>query len=1619
MKLATGMFIAVITAFMMIIATPVWANDFTVIAENESVAGVEQDSGFIIRRDGGLSAADVADLVIMPPTDFRLVEISDTELMMEIIGELRPRTVYNIRIGGQSWAFQTKERFRIVATTPAQARLFIPTNTGIEFRFSQPVDAGELEGYISIYPPTEGRFSQITAHTVVFIPTEGLRHSTEYNVLVDPAAPALSGDLLDELFRLEFTTQHHADAFQSVHSFSHHGDKAETFTTLDPVTIRVSAHRDMENKMAQVRLYRFSDLDAYLSAISTHATYGAHLDTDELELVGEFEQQLLMDLDRFWHVAFLPMPDNPGEGLYLADIRTGDDLRAQKLIQVTDISVYSQTSNGQILFWLNDAATGGALEGALIEFGGMTAVTDADGVALLTFEQMSDEITPERRDTFFDDWHFMYFSGQSSGRRDARVVITHEERMFGEYVDFFEQQAPVPRDLYFSYVYTDREVYQPDDIVRFWGVVAPRHIDTSVPERITLDWTDGGRFPGGIEVDVNPDGTFTGEVELISQRSGWTQMRFTINNQFLASASFTVMDHTKPTHIASVSVDRPFYRRGEDIVATIEVGFFDGTPAVGALVSLHHRSGGWNEPQIRLEMVTDQSGVAVATLNAGYRESWRPTNGSFWGNVEDISIHRSYRVFPRDYILEAAIVREDAGLVLNVDTHAIDFDRAEDFFNTWRISELRGERADMTGYAELTRVTFERERIGEFYDFINRRVVNRYRFNRVETYVGTFPVETADGTVSIVLDEQLVITDDASYFVSLTLNAPDGTLFTEVVNSPGFIHWRHQDPTNHFHLQWHDHVELGEIVQFDLINAGALGVPEDARMLITVLAAGEHMLTKIVEGTSFELEFLPEYVPNVTIVGAVFIGRHIYAITNTGLRYDSEGSRLNIAVAADQERYAPGDSVVLDLTITDREGRGVPASFLMSVADEASFAVMDQHVNPLPTLFSSRWRPFSQFVSFIEPFSTNGYGEGGGGDGWDGIRREFLDTAAFITGQADADGRATVSFDLPHNLTSWRLTSLAFGDNFIGEVNVPFAGTGRDNVAATLPFFLNQITSPVYLSGDSIGVSLRAAGLSVSSDDVVMYTVRLSGDGVDDTRTARGRAFDQTTLYFDPLPPGIYTILMEARLGDYHDAIELEIEVVQSALLTNRRQSGDLADGITLDAERFPVRINLFDLDNALYNDVLFRLLHAHGERADQRIVRAVAGGILNELWDANIYQSRLLLAMNEHWTWNDLGVRLFPFTESDILLSAKAVAVAPDFFEEPSKTRLFRGVIADEESHPLDVAAAYMGLAGFGVPILPELREALDVPFYLSEEQLVYAKALAILGDTAPGLTWFDEVLGPHIVHNDDETSVSLGGDVHFDYWMTLNAAALAILTNHPYHQGFVRYLLNNPSRVHLPLLELALFATRHMPTEDSAAVFTYNIGGRTVTHNFGRGFATRLELGRDQLDGADFSVVSGNVGYVAHFQGGLTGETGFPDGMTVETAVIPQTDGPVRVGDIVHVQTTITFGDAPRGHYHIRQSLPTGLRFISAELVRIDGVEADNRFQRMRYPFFFTEGEAGMLNFYVGPRMGNMPRYVTFRYVARAVLPGQYIIEATALGLSGSDELYHGERALIEIER
>ena len=148
---------------------------------------------------------------------------------------------------------------------------------------------------------------------------------------------------------------------------------------------------------------------------------------------------------------------------------------------------------------------------------------------------------------------------------------------------------------------------------------------------------------------------------------------------------------------------------------------------------------------------------------------------------------------------------------------------------------------------------------------------------------------------------------------------------------------------------------------------------------------------------------------------------------------DPEARRLAVKLTGQSTEYRPRQKVSFDLQVTRAGGAPHPAELTVYAVDEGVLA-LSGYQPPDPVALFTRPRPLG--VATLEsrdalgrlllpgPERDKGM-DGGGGEG-PGARSNFRTTAHFDPNLVtDAEGRARVEFELPDNLTTFRLMAVA------------------------------------------------------------------------------------------------------------------------------------------------------------------------------------------------------------------------------------------------------------------------------------------------------------------------------------------------------------------------------------------------------------------------------------------------------------------------------------------------------------------------------------------------------------------------------------------------------------------
>src|SRR6185503_12608601 len=171
-------------------------------------------------------------------------------------------------------------------------------------------------------------------------------------------------------------------------------------------------------------------------------------------------------------------------------------------------------------------------------------------------------------------------------------------------------------------------------------------------------------------------------------------------------------------------------------------------------------------------------------------------------------------------------------------------------------------------------------------------------------------------------------------------------------------------------------------------------------------------------------------------------------------------------------------------------------------------------------------------------------GDGCGGAGGGGERAEFRDSITFQRVTTGSDGHGSIAFDMSDDLTSWHLTATAVDaklDSGFSAVQLPVG----------LPFFIDAVLAPEYLTGETPILRVGTFGRALSARDSVQYTIEAPTLGLKPT-TVRGRAFVPARLALPTLVAGDHRIRIaaEASIGGrtYKDTLIRTIHVSATRL---------------------------------------------------------------------------------------------------------------------------------------------------------------------------------------------------------------------------------------------------------------------------------------------------------------------------------------------------------------------------------------------------------------------------------------------------------------------------------------
>jgi alpha-2-macroglobulin len=278
------------------------------------------------------------------------------------------------------------------------------------------------------------------------------------------------------------------------------------------------------------------------------------------------------------------------------------------------------------------------------------------------------------------------------------------------------------------------------------------------------------------------------------------------------------------------------------------------------------------------------------------------------------------------------------------------------------------------------------------------------------------------------------------------------------------------------------------------------------------------------------------------------LGKPQFKIGYVNLSVDAKEKHLMVKTASDKSEYRPRDSVRVDYEIKDFNRNPVNnCEVSLFVVDLGVLNLIDFRTpNPFDYFYGSRPLSVKTIESRLNILGERSYGEKGeergGGGGMEGIgyREKFISTVYYKGDlKTDENGKGTVKFVLPDNLTKFRIMVVA-------QTRQSEFGSAESTFMVNLPFILTPSITRFARVGDKFeaGIVLhnRTKKENRAEVDCKIDGLKLIGDNHKEIVLPAGSS-KEVLFSFAAEKVGTGTFAFNAQMGLERDALKLKIPI--------------------------------------------------------------------------------------------------------------------------------------------------------------------------------------------------------------------------------------------------------------------------------------------------------------------------------------------------------------------------------------------------------------------------------------------------------------------------------------------
>ncbi|MBU0491710.1 MAG: Ig-like domain-containing protein [Chloroflexi bacterium] len=1025
------------------------------------------------------------------------------------------------------WLFRTVGQPTVKQVTPSPSATDVDYYDNVRVIFSNPMDRASVNASLTIVPTVTQVYSYWVNSNTEWSISPSFNPSTRYTVTFGQQATDRYALPLDREYHTSFTTRS-----LSPWTYLYKSGNQVFFPAGDSIVV-YAGHRNTDK--LEFALYKMGT-DTFRTSANWYYGEWKEFKPDPADLLREWSMPVAAPLNKTGAVS-TTLDLEPG--LYFLRVHEpqGDTLD-QIALAVSRYQLTLKRTTTEALVWAGELDTGDVAPDLPITFYDDasrvlgTATTDSDGVAQVTFSQ---SVNPYQ--TVWAMADEAQFGVVSTGWNEGLEGWS------------FNLPINLAGQPYRAFLYTDRSIYRPGQTVYFRGVVRADDDGTfSVPRGQSVPITiydDQGRKLLDEKVTLDEFGAFDGQLALGDEAAlGYYRLEAQLPDparpdEWHAFAhSFSVAEYRKPEFAATVQTDHDEYIHDDSVNLAVDAQYYFGAPVVGGKVSWRvmtesyyftlpeEKAGGWysftdaddewawdRPPAGQTEIVTegtgqtDEQGQYLTQFRADISQKTASQQFTIEASVVDLNnqvvSNRTTAIIHRGLFYVGLRPDRYVGVANQAQTiHVLTVDPQGE--------PMPNEVVDVSFYQRKWYSVRQKDSDGTFY----------WTWTHTDTLVMTDTVTMdAGGRATAVYTPTVA----GSYrIVASALDERGNTIRSAAfqwITGREFVSWRMED---------HDRIDLvADQREYQPGDEARILVPSpyrDAQLLVSIERGhliSHQVLTQTSNSMLITVPVQADYVPNV-YVSVVVLKRPTvddpapgFKVGYTELEVSAIDKVLQVTLTPDQATYGPRDKATYHLQALNAEGLGVYAEFSLALVDKSVLALVDDTTGSILDAFyghrdlgvetSGSLVVGLEHVNLRAAKDADAGGKGGGGGKGEGLVRSYFPDVAYWNAHVitDRSGEATVTVDLPDNLTTWQMRALGVTgpDTLVGDATAEIVTRKSLLVRPALPRFLvvsdkarllalvhNYTEQPL-----TVDVTLTAAGVTIKDTPTQRVTVPANG----------------------------------------------------------------------------------------------------------------------------------------------------------------------------------------------------------------------------------------------------------------------------------------------------------------------------------------------------------------------------------------------------------------------------------------------------------------------------------------------------------------------------------------------